>query len=53
MSDNPRVARLLDVLRTEVWPFLKDPTPISNQDAERYLGDDPCGPVRTPADEGR
>jgi antitoxin VapB len=34
-------ARLLDVLRTEIWPLLPNPAPITKQDREAILGYDP------------
>jgi antitoxin VapB len=36
-----RAARLLDVMRTEIWPLLPDRAPISKQDREEILGYDP------------
>ncbi|QFS94617.1 Antitoxin VapB (plasmid) [Mycobacterium sp. THAF192] len=36
--DGDRVAHLLDVMRTEIWPLLPDRTPISKRDREMILG---------------
>jgi antitoxin VapB len=36
-----RQARLLDVLRTEIWPLLADRTPITKGEREEILGYDP------------
>lgn len=35
------VTRLLDVMRTEIWPLLPDHTPITKQHREQVLGHDP------------
>ena len=36
-----RVAALLDRMRNDIWPLLRDPEPISKQDREQALGYDP------------
>lgn len=35
-----RVAQILDVLQTEIWPLLPDRTPITKQERESILGYD-------------
>ncbi|HTQ20794.1 type II toxin-antitoxin system VapB family antitoxin [Mycobacterium sp.] len=36
-----RQERLLDVLRTEIWPLLADRSPITKREREEILGYDP------------
>lgn len=36
-----RVAHLLDVMETEIWPLLPDHTPITKTEREQILGYDP------------
>lgn len=36
-----REEQLLDVMRTEVWPLLRDRTPITKREREEILGYDP------------
>jgi antitoxin VapB len=36
-----RQERLLDVMRTEIWPLLADRTPITKREREQILGFDP------------
>lgn len=37
-----RTDELLDVLRTEIWPLLKDRSPITKAEREQALGYDPA-----------
>ncbi|HKI40233.1 MAG: type II toxin-antitoxin system VapB family antitoxin [Mycobacterium sp.] len=36
-----RQARLLDVMRAEIWPLLTDRTPVTKREREDILGYDP------------
>jgi antitoxin VapB len=36
-----REARLLDVMRTEIWPLLGDPAPVGKSEREQILGYNP------------
>lgn len=40
-----RAEHLLDVLRTEIWPLLPDPTPLTRAQREEILGYDPAAGV--------
>ncbi len=40
--DGNRVTRLLDTMRTEIWPLLPDRTPITKPEREAILGYDPA-----------
>ena len=39
--DDDRVAHLLDVVRTEIWPLLPAQPPITKAEREQILGFDP------------
>ena len=39
--DDDRVAHLLDVMRTEIWPLLPAQPPITKAEREQILGFDP------------
>ncbi|BBZ49664.1 type II toxin-antitoxin system VapB family antitoxin [Mycobacterium heidelbergense] len=36
-----REERLLDIMRTEIWPLLTDRTPVTKREREEILGYDP------------